>query len=640
MRTLGRALGALLAAAVLLSGFPAGTRLPAAALAAAGLSFLAGLAAPGRGLAVVAFACCVSGSAAAADGRWGLLPWPALAALSFASGAALRRATGPAGGEDSPLDRAVAGLGVFWAAAAAVAAVSARTLWAALRGLAERAVNARGATDSAAIRSTILALAAVYAGVALYDAARRASPADRRRAVQAAVAGAALSGAIAWLQSRGLVGASRSAFWKTVGRFPGLQSDPNAAGVLAALAIGPAIAAALHARRKWAWALVTLALAAGIAASGSRSGIFAALIAVGAVVVLERRGPSRWTRPALALFAVAVTAVLFFASRGHGGALERVVSIFDRGTPLAYRTSSRGLFWRCAWDAFRSAPLGGIGWNAFSWRLPDLAAARGVASPVMDNPGNFYLQVLCETGIAGAVLFVLFLRRAGRAAADALGGDFAERGAAAALVGLAPALAVGSHLLSAEVSITAFLILALAAGEGRGSAARLGARPFARLGAAPGARLCAAPVARLCAAAAVLAAAAGWAVLLAPTASEEEAFRHSPEIGLYPPEIAEGSVFRWMRPRAALRLPPGARKILVFSWPDAAAPPASLAVRSPDRPLFTAAVSAARPAALTFVAAPARASVFLLRASRSFRPSDAGAPDSRLLSLRVSGAWP
>jgi len=624
VRTSGRALGALLAAAVLFAGFPAGTPLPGIALAAAGAAFAAGLAAPGIGLAAVVFAGVVSGSAAFGDGRFGPLPWPALLALWFSAGSsfggAVRRGE-PGGG--SPLDRSLARLVVLWVAAAAVAALSARTVWAAARGLAERAVNSRGFADSAAIRGTLLSLAAAVSGIALYDAARRVSIADRRRAGAALAAGAALSAAVAWLQSRGVVAAPRSDFWKTLGRFGGLQCDPNAAGMLAALALAPAVAAALHARRKTPWIAAAVVLAAGIAASGSRSGALAAAVSVPTLLVLERRGRSRWTRPAVALFAAAVTATLLLAARGHGGALERIVSIFDRGTSLEYRTSSRGLFWRCAWDAFRGSPLGGIGWNAFSWRLPDLAAARGTLSPVMDNPGNFYLQVLCETGLAGAFLFAVFLSRAGRTVSAAFGGDFPERGAAAALAGFAAALAVGSHLLAAEVSIAAFLWLSIAADGSRSPAVPEPASPAARL----------APLA------AFGVAAAGWIALLAPTAREAEAFRHSAFIGFYPPEMAGGDVLRWMRPRAAFRLPPGGERTLAFSFPDPAARPRELTVEIDRRRIFSGAVPP-QGLFLRFLAARERATVFRFAAQPSFRPSDSGAADSRLLSVRVAKAWP
>ncbi len=623
MRTSGRAIGALLAAAVLVAGFPAGTGLPGIALAAAAAAFAAGFAAPGIGLTGIVFACAVSGAAAFGDGRFGSLPWPALLALWFAAGSsfgsAVRRRE-PDG--ESPLDRSLARLGVFWAAAAAVGALSARTLWAAVRGLAERAVNSRGFADSAAIRGTLLSLAAAVSGIALYDAARRVSRADRRRAGRALAAGAALSAAVAWLQSRGFLAAPRSDYWKTIGRFGGLQGDPNAAGMFAALALAPAVAAALHARRKTPWIAAAIVLGAGIAASGSRSGILAAVVSVPTFLALDRREPSRWTRPAVAALAAAVTAALFLASRGHGGALERIVSIFDRGTSLEYRTSSRGLFWRCAWDAFRGSPLGGIGWNAFSWKLPDLSAARGTLSPVMDNPGNFYLQILCETGLAGAFLFVVFLARAGKTVSAAFAGEFPERGAAAALAGLVPALAIGSHLLAAEVSIAAFLWLSLAA-DGRASADAAGAGSRRE---------------RLAFPAAVAAAAVGWIVLLAPTAGEAEAFRHSPFIGLYPPELSGGVVLRWMRPRAALRLAAGGERTLAFSFPDPSAPPRVLAVEGEHRRLFSGAVTPGL--TLAFSAARTRATVFRLEAEPSFRPSDSGAADSRLLSVQVARAWP
>jgi hypothetical protein len=221
---------------------------------------------------------------------------------------------------------------------------------------------------------------------------------------------------------------------------------------------------------------------------------------------------------------------------------------------MAYRTSSRGLFWSAAFDAFRSAPLGGIGWNAFSWRLPTLAASRGTSIAVLDNPGSFYLQVLCETGIAGALLFAVFAVAAARTIAAALRSPGQERGSAASLLALAPALAIGSHLLAAEAAIAAFLLLAEVAGD------------------APGARL-AVPEggwkARGRDVAAALVALAGWAALLAPTAREDEAFRYSPEMGLYPLEGGAGG-FRWMRPRAAIRVASGARQRLKLAYPGPA----------------------------------------------------------------------
>jgi len=124
-----------------------------------------------------------------------------------------------------------------------------------------------------------------------------------------------------------------------------------------------------------------------------------------------------------------------------------------------------------------------------------------------------------------------------------------------------------------------------------------------------------------------------------PTAREAEAFRHSAFVGLYPPEMAGGEVLRWMRPRAALRLPPGGERTLGFSFPDPAARPRQLTVESEGRPIFSGAVPP-QGLFLKFLAARERATVFRFAAQPSFRPSDSGAADSRLLSVRVAKAWP
>lgn len=621
-RGLGRTFSALLAVALLVGAFPVGDRVTAAAFVLALASFAVGLAAPGRTLPAVVFACVITGAGTSAAGPHGILPWPALIALWFGTGASVRDAVRQRPSPRTPLDRAADVLGVFWFGSAVVAALWARSLWALGHGLALRAVNAIGTSDAAAMHRTLLGIAAVFAGLTVFRAARRASAEIRRRARTALVAGAVLSAGVALLQSRGWIGASRTEFWRVLGRFHGLASDPNAAGVVAALALGPAFFAALRGGRRWLWALACAVLAGGVAVSGSRSGILMAALAIAAVGIAEVRGMPRWARPALGLFALLVTVILFAASGGRGGAGERLVSLFDSGTPIAYRTSSRGLFWTAALDAFRAAPLGGIGWNAFSWRLPTLAAARGHAIAVMDNPGNFYLQVLCETGIGGALLFALFAAAAGRAVSDALRRGGRERGSAASLLAFAPALAVGSHLLAAEAAVAAFLLLAEVAGDAPGP--RL-ASPE-KGGRVRGRDL-----------AAALAAAAGWVVLLAPTARETEAFRYAPEMGMYAVEGGPGG-FRWMRPRAAIRVAAGGRRRLAVASPLGDRPN-RLRILSGGGVLFAGNVGSER---RTFaLEAPASGpAIFRFESAASFRPSYRGSSDSRLLSLQAFAARP
>jgi hypothetical protein len=257
--------------------------------------------------------------------------------------------------------------------------------------------------------------------------------------------------------------------------------------------------------------------------------------------------------------------------------------------------------------------LAGIGWNAFSWQLPTLSAARGVTTPLMDNPGNFYLEILCETGVAGALLFAVFMMRAAKSIGVSIRSDAGGHGAAAALIAFAASLVIGSHLLAAEVSIGAFLLLADIGTADREVGRRSVGPAFA----------------------VAFCAALGWGLLLAPTSSVDEAFRYSPSMGLYPWEIVNGAAFRWMRPRAALRLASGARERWTLDFPAAGPGQASdrLTVRSEDRLLFSGGLGRP-PMTLAFIAAPYRSSTFLLENSSFFRPSG-GVPDPRVLSARV-----
>jgi hypothetical protein len=240
----------------------------------------------------------------------------------------------------------------------------------------------------------------------------------------------------------------------------------------------------------------------------------------------------------------------------------------------------------------------------------------------MDNPGNFYLQVLCETGLAGALVFVVFAAAAGKAIADALRRGGRERGSAASLLALAPALAVGSHLLAAETAVAAFLLLAEVAGDLPSSRSSMTERRSKLRG-----RDLVAAVAAI----------AGWTLLLAPTAREAEAFAFAPEMGMYPLEGGPGG-FRWMRPRAAIRVPAGGRQPLAVAYPGGVGTN-RLRILAAGRVLFAGDVG---PQRRTFVLeAPAsHPAVFRFESALSFRPSDTAGSDSRLLSLQVFAARP
>jgi O-antigen ligase len=533
-------------------------------------------------------------------------------------------ARAPKAGGD--VTRALEPLVLLWLLAAIAAALSARSLWAVFHGLDLRVVNGKGMTDAEALAGNLDSLASVFAGIVLYRVLRVLEPDSSRRALTGAVAGASLSCAVAGLQALGWIAAPRSAFWRTAARFQGLSSDPNALGVLAGLAIPVALAGALWgSRRPAAWVAVFV-LAAGLSESGSRSGFLVALGGAGIVVAaaLRRRDPGARpaARPGRRLWivgAAALAAALLIADRRAGGLSQRLFSIFDRGVPFQFRASARPALWKGAWNVWRANPVSGVGWNAFSWQMPNHSPAAA-AMPGYDNPGNFYLQVLAETGLAGVVIFFIFLAAAAATIARSLREERRRSprpaglpGPAAALAAFAVALLFGSHLLAAEVSCFAFVLLAQFRSEGT---------PFKAMGVGP----------RIALAAAVLA----WAVALAQTARPSEAFRYANRIGFFAPESSSAGEFRWAGRRSAIRLPAGGRERLDLVFRSPSAEPDRLRISSGARTFFEKPLERDRTIRLNLIAPAGRPAVWIVENSRSFRPSAISpSRDSRDLSIQA-----
>ncbi len=65
---------------------------------------------------------------------------------------------------------------------------------------------------------------------------------------------------------------------------------------------------------------------------------------------------------------------------------------------------------QAGWRAFLLSPLLGIGWGQFGWHFPVLVEPLGLQSqfswPVVNN---FFLEVLCETGLVGLATLLLWL---------------------------------------------------------------------------------------------------------------------------------------------------------------------------------------------------------------------------------------
>jgi len=92
--------------------------------------------------------------------------------------------------------------------------------------------------------------------------------------------------------------------------------------------------------------------------------------------------------------------------------LQRILQSLDR---TDWSNLTRIYSMQAAWRAFLLSPVVGVGWGQFPWHFPLLVDPMGLQSqftwPVVNN---FYLQILCETGVLGLLLLTLFVLDLGR----------------------------------------------------------------------------------------------------------------------------------------------------------------------------------------------------------------------------------
>lgn len=454
------------------------------------------------------------------------------------------------------------------AVAAASSAVVARTSYLLARNVPPpRIVNVLGADASDALLGIVSVLASLLVAAGMHGATARLN-ADRRgrRAIDAAlVAAALLAGGVAVLQKVGALPLWRSARWHEWNRAQSTFTDPSAAGVAVALLIAPMLARATtggKAMRFFAIASVPLLLVI-LTDAGSRAGLIGTLTASGIYVLwgLARlaagagEGTRRRVVSTVATLAIlsglALAAALSWPNRGAvRSALIARIEAPLRKQPTPFETNrERLLLYEGAWEIFRDHPVVGIGLAGFRTELPNVAA-EVLMRPVRatDHPPSFYLGTLAETGLAGVLLLVLLLggivRGAGRALAlNDLPPDEAlpAAGAAAACIGLLVVFLFGSHLVYPEIAAYVGLLTA-----------RLSLRPDGRT-----ARLLTALVPVVLAGALVLLM-GGILARAWETRTPEEAFRRSPDVGVFGEESDSGRAFRWTTSSAAWRLtPPG-----------------------------------------------------------------------------------
>lgn len=108
----------------------------------------------------------------------------------------------------------------------------------------------------------------------------------------------------------------------------------------------------------------------------------------------ERHHGSKTFIMLLSACAVIVAAYLF---------IPQVRQVISRFFEMSEDTNieSRYIFWGLAWDAFRKNWLFGIGWFGYRNQIASLANYTG-------HCHNVYIQLLCETGVVGFSIFLMW----------------------------------------------------------------------------------------------------------------------------------------------------------------------------------------------------------------------------------------
>jgi O-antigen ligase len=196
----------------------------------------------------------------------------------------------------------------------------------------------------------------------------------------------------------GLLGAVRPG---DASRLAGGSGDPNflAAGIVPAIALAAGLAAG--SRRLLVHVAMLLAIAAltvGLVAAESRGGFVAAGVAIGAALLLARRGRA-WL------------IVLLLGIVGVGAARFSVdPTAWQRVT--RFDSTGRTEIWKAAWQMWQDHPVEGVGLRGFVDNAADYVRDLGplqYANFLVERPKfvhNSYLEMLVETGLVGLALFI------------------------------------------------------------------------------------------------------------------------------------------------------------------------------------------------------------------------------------------
>ena len=276
------------------------------------------------------------------------------------------------------------------------------------------------------------------------------TPARVRLIVAAFIAGA-LASIVIGLTGSGLSTTATSLDLATRQRFSGGAGDPNylAAGLIAAITLAAGLLSSTRdALAKLAVVATIFALAAAVAATESRGGLIAALVATVAAMLLARERRARTA--ALGVLAIAGVTMFLLLSP----ASSHQIATFDAGG------TGRTELWLVATRMASDHPIAGVGVAGFKHEARHYVLKPGgltvvdkifAVKPVVAH--NVYFQQLAETGVVG-LLTLLAAVGACLAASQVAVGRFRSSGdrAMATLAGATTVAMIG--MLTASVFIS------------------------------------------------------------------------------------------------------------------------------------------------------------------------------------------
>ena len=163
------------------------------------------------------------------------------------------------------------------------------------------------------------------------------------------------------------------------------------------------------------YGLVTLLLLSALAASLSRGAWVGAICGVAGMALALGSRARRWALAVLGLSALALalggTGLLPEVLADRITSITRYLAIFDAGTvaitPQNFAVVERMAQMQAGWRMFLAHPLTGVGPGNYTPAYPAFAVGTWYAS--RGHAHNYYIHILAETGVIGALAYIALL---------------------------------------------------------------------------------------------------------------------------------------------------------------------------------------------------------------------------------------